>query len=42
MCVTVREDIENIFLDLVELDKGTTVALYQALNTSGLDNEYLK
>lgn len=30
--VTGREDIENIFLNLVEIDKGTTAeALYQAL-----------
>lgn len=45
--VTGREDIENISLDLVELDKGTTAeALYQALKktllTAGLDNGYLK
>jgi len=42
-----REDIESIFLDLVELDKGTTAdALHQALKktllTAGLDNESLK
>lgn len=45
--VTAKEDIENIFLDLVDLDRGTTAeALYQALKktllTAGLDNEYIK
>lgn len=45
--VTGSDDIKNIFLDLVELDKGTTAeALYQALKktllTAGLDDEYLK
>lgn len=45
--VTGREAIENIFLDLVELDKSLIqclccCSLKNTLLTAGLDNEYLK
>uniref|UniRef100_A0A6Q2YYZ8 DUF4371 domain-containing protein n=1 Tax=Esox lucius TaxID=8010 RepID=A0A6Q2YYZ8_ESOLU len=45
--VTGRGDVENIFLDLVELDEGTTAEnVYKALKNSlmmaKLDDEYLK
>ncbi len=43
--VTRDSEIENIFLDLIELEEGTT-AIYKALKKSlleaGLDDEYLK
>ncbi len=43
--VTGDSEIENIFLDLIELEEGTT-AIYKALKKSlleaGLDDEYLK
>lgn len=42
--VTGRGDVENIFLDLVALDEGTTAekALKNSLMMAKLDDEYLK
>ncbi len=45
--MTGDSEIENIFLDLIEMEEGTTAdAIYKALKKSlleaGLDDEYLK
>lgn len=45
--VTGNGDIENMFLDLVELEHGTTAesvygSLKESLNKSGLDDQYLR